>query len=507
MTRTIAPVLIAAFLATAVIPAFAGGPVMPRQAPKGTLLVVSNLQRSDYEGLLTQLNPKFVEWVDLTTPRESIALPPAYVCMVLFLIRSEPGGLALHPSWRNEFPATEDVLARPDMIIASKLLPVKGDVDPWYVTMLIMAPTTKLLGACITEGMGLKDFPLKAPITHEVADLRQVQDLACLPSLADRAVAGVGNAAEAALYRSLIDLRAFQVVGREAMPVARHPDLSTVRQLQKLARDLKVQAVAFASIDTAETVCEEHTEFKRTNKTAASDDARKEFDAAKAKFEAQGRKVTKTGPDPDLVWAAPYQVRKYTTRVVGDVKILNGADGRALFVYKIDGSSQSQEDDEVRSPDYHWYKSDDTYSSDNRHTKEYAVRLRATDAQEIARQEVSHVGETLAVRAMLSAPGEQVLPPVEPITSTQVTARIIALEEKLIYVDLGREGGAKVGEDFSAWEEKVLKDPATGRTIETVRRRGARFKVSEVFEKVSRCEILEQDPATKLQIGGVIVAD
>jgi hypothetical protein len=486
--------------------ACAGGAVIPRQTVKGTVLIVSNLERSSYEDWLTKVKPKYLLWVSPDTDRASLTLPPGYVPLVLFLIKSDPKGVALHPSWEAEFPGSPEVLSRTEMMIASKSVP--GEKPALYsIKMLITAPTKKLVDALLTEATALEQFPLAKPITHPVADLRRIRAIACLPSLAERAFAGVGNAAESALYRGLVELRAFQVVGREAMSASTPSSVTTLKQIQDLARELKVQALAFATITDASTKCREHTEFKKSSRTMTSQEAQQRLDDYRADQAQKGRSVSKKVADPDLVWAAPYQVRHYTTSVTGEITVVDAANGERLISYKIEGSQESEEEDEVKSFDYRWYKIDriDNYDAEE---DEYEVRLRATEAMEIARRETAEFCDVLAMRAMLPVPGEELVAaanPPEEVGAT--TAKILVADGQVAYIAFGKEQGARLGDTFSVWVSRELRDPDTGKHIETIRTRVARLKVAEVFEKSSRCDIIEQTPEATLQAGQLAVLD
>lgn len=481
--------------------AWAGGPVLPRQAVKGTLLVISNLERANYEELIGKLRPKYAEWVTPDTAKGSLNLPTdSYVCLQLFLMQSNPQGVNLDPSWAPDLPLPPETFARPDLVIAAKSVP-GARKELYSIKMLLVAPTEKLLAGLINEAMALQQFPLDKPIVHPTVDLRAVQAVACLPSLVARAGLGpVGDSAEAALYRSLIGLKAFQVVGREAMPVPAPPNLSTVRRVQELGRELGVDALVFAAIEDVQTSCKEYTEYTRSNKKRTSPEAQKRLDEYRAAQAKLGRIVTKTVADPDEVWAAPYQVYEYTTTLSGRILMLNVADGKQLLEYPLDGRLSATEKDEPRV--YAWYKIRDLDSSDSRQERQYTVRARITDAAEIARQNAEQFGAFLELRALLRAPGE---PPPTAVTPQQ-TVRILAADKTIAFIDSGQEQGVRVGDEFSVWQERELKDPQTGATIEKVRTRIARLRVVEVFARTARCDILEQQPDTLLEAGMIATA-
>ena len=477
--------------------AWAGGPVLPRQAVKGTLLVISNLERQDYEEFIAKLHPKYAEWVTPDTPKTSLNLPAdSYVCLQLFLIRSNPQGVKLDPSWEPDLPLPPDAFTRNDLIIASKSVP-GARKELYSIKMLFVAPTEKLLAGLINEAMALEQFPLNKPIIHPTVDLRAIQAVACLPSLVSRSSFGpVGESAEAALYRALIGLKTFQVVGREAMPVPTAPDLSTARRVQELGRDLGVQALVFAAIEDVRTTCAEHTEYSRSNKKRTSPEAQKRLDDYRAAQAKLGKTVTKTVADPDEVWAAPYQVYEYTTTVSGRILMLDVADGKLLLEYPLDGSASATEKGEPRA--YAWYKIRDLDSSDARQEREYTVRPRIADAAEIARKDAEQFGAFLELRALLRAPGE---PPPTTTVTPQQTARILAADRTIAFIDRGQEQGVHVGDEYSVWQERELKDPQTGATIEKIRTRIARLRVVEVFSRTARCDILELQPDVALEPG------
>jgi hypothetical protein len=487
--------------------AFAGGPVLTRQAAKGTLLVVSNLDRGDYEDFLARMLPQYVIWTTPMTPRDHVALPPGHLAMVLFLFTSLPEPVAMDGSWVDSLPVPTSDLNRPGIIIASKIVAVPGQGQP-SVGMLIQTPNEQLLRITFEEALRYEHFPLKKPIIREVADLRHVRSIASLPTVAPSYLASVGSAAEYELYSELLRLRAFQVVGREAMPIAAGPRLVSADRLQELGRELRVQAVALVQLEEAETICEEHTEFRKSKQKRVSAEKQKAYDDIVAKLMAEGKPLPRRGPKADLVWAAPYLVRRYTTRVTGAVRIIDTETGRDLVTHEIDGKLRGNEEDEgVRKFDYRWYKMDDIDDRDARNEDEYRVRLRDAAAIQVARDQVIGFGKLLAARAILPSPGDLDIPEPPPVEPREPVAKILEVVGNDVFINLGRKDGIQEGDAFVVWGEKQLKDPDTGRVIETIRAEIAGIRVKGVYERTSLCYISTRPSFGSLAPGMEVVRE
>lgn len=492
--------LLALMLATA----GADPPVMPRQAVKGTLIVVSNLDRDDYEDLLVTLGPQYVYWVEPTARKQDLVLPPTQLALILFLLRTSPQMPSVDASWLPELPIALEELTPDRIVLAAKRVQPPGNV-PWYADMVIAAPTERLMDAAIKEALTLEKFPLQKPVIHQVVDLRRVRAVACLPSVTpDHDSRPVGEAAEGALYRGLLSLRAFQVIGREALPIAESPRLATRRSIQELGRDLGVQALAFVHVTEAATRCREHIEYATTDRKAVSAERQRAYDEERARLEAQGKKPRKSRPDPDLVWAAPYRVFNYVTTVKSQVKLVDTEDGSTILAVNTDGQVETEQEEQPRSSAYAWYKIREIESSDSARERTYDVRLRTEDAAAVAETRTRDFIALLESRAILPGLGEEGTAVVSPVPTG---ARVVRLERDAAFIDLGRQAGVREGDTFSLWADRELRDPDTGELIETVRTRVARLKVTEVYEKTSRCEIMFVSDDTTLAEGDVLTPD
>ena len=478
---------------------------MVRHSMLGSAIIVTNVAQTDYASLLDRLKPKYLECVEAATAKDNVRMPPDPLVYVLFLLRHDSGGTGLDASWAEDLPVSQEQFGdASSIIIAAKRTRVPGQKTP-LVHMLIKAPTQRLLDVAVQQSLGLYEFPFRKPIIYETVDLRHVRAIACLPSVAEK-YSAIGNAAEATLYRALIGLRAFRVVGREAMPIASAPSLMTTADVRRLGRDLNVQALAFARIRDAETICKEETRYKKSRKTSVSPEKQRAFDDLKRKLEKQGKRMKRKRPETDLVWAAPYQHREYATTVRGEIKVLDTANGQNLLTYEIEGSKKTEEQDTVRSSQYRWYKKDEIDKSWMRHEEEYGVRLRTPAAIEVARQQVATLGDFLSTRAILPVPGEA-LPDAPPVGEAGTAAKVLNVDGQDVYISLGRQQGLREGDTLSLWVDKALRDPDTGKTIETVRTRGAQIKVVELYEKTSRCEIVSESEDHRLGAGMTIVLD
>lgn len=509
MNRWLCSFVALVFFVLVLAPAWAGGPVMPRQAVKGTLIVVSNLERADYEDFIAKLRPKYVIWVTPQTPRDSITMPPAGLAMVLFLLRSQPEGIRLDPSWTPDLPVPAGQLTYPATMIAATTIHPPGKPKPkppWYVTMVIMAPNDKLMSVTLKEAVVLRDFPLAKPVRHEVIDLRELKAIACLPSVAGSYLGPLGSAAEAALYRALIDLRSFRVVGREALPIASAPAVMTIEQVRRIGQQLRVQALAFAELSEAESQCEEEIRYRTRHRSGVSAERQREFDELKERYDREGKTLKQKRPTADLTWAAPYRHREYTTSVAGLVKVVDVATGQPILTYPIDDSVSSEEEDEVRSFDYRWHYKDDVRRG-SRSTDTYLCPLRTMDAIEICRSEVTSFGAFLGARAMLPIPGKDFVAEYPPVAGVDVVARVLSADGTDVFIDYGRERLAREEDTFSFWADKDLQDPDTGEVIETIKTRAIRLRVMDVYQKTSRCEIVQQSEEHALQVGMTLVLD
>ncbi len=496
-----------------VAPAVAGSSVMVRHSALGGLVLVTNAPAEGYAELVDRLKPTYLQIADPAAPKDALREMPDKLVFMLFVLKHGPEGLKIDPSWLADLPVTSgDLAERANLMIAARLTPIPGSRAA-LCRMLLKAPTDRLLAGLIREALAMTgDFPVGKPIAHPVADLRAVRAIACLPSMAGR-LESLGTAAEAALYKTLVDLRAFQVVGREALPIVATPTLMTLPQVQQLGRDLKVQALAIARIAGAETTCVEKTEYKKSSKKSVSVQRQREYDEAKRKLAAEGKTPRKPTPDPDLVWAAPYHTRDYTTSLSGEVQILDTTTGAALLTYDLGSSVAAEEEDEVKSADYRWVRSADIDDYDS--GRKFGVRLRVAEAVELTRSRVAALGALLATRAMLPIPGEVTAPEQTatggtggPVTEgNKLTGKILSIEGTSVYLNLGREQGLRVGDGLTVWIGKELKDPDTGNTVETIKTRGARLKVAELYGKTSRCEVVEQSTDGAMQVGAAVVQD
>ena len=481
-------------------PALAGGSVMARQAVKGTLVVVSPLDRAGYENYLAKMFPKYVLWTDPASPKSSVTLPPGMLAMTLFLLPSLPEPVLPDGSWEASLPVTMDDLNQKGVLIASRVIPTPGQ-NEGSVSFLIQAPNEQLLKSALEEALNYEHFPLTKPITREAADLRQMRTVACLPSSTPRELGAVGEAAEASLYSELVGVHAFQVVGREALPVSALGPMSA-EQLRQVGNDIHAQAVAFAQIASGETVCKDHTEYKTTDRKSISDQRQAEWDDAVAKLRAAGKAVPRKGPVPDLVWAAPYLVRQYVTTVTGDLRLLEVASGRPLVTYSLDAKVEGDPDSEQpRTYDYRWYSIADTESRDSRDEQEYRVVFRTPEATQAIREKIIGFGKVLVARTILPTPSAGETAAAPGGEELRRDARVLEVDGRAIFIDLGRAAGVQLGDRFVAWGEKQLKDPETGDVIETIRARLAELKVVEVFDKTSRCELPEGTSPDALKAG------
>jgi len=509
MRRLLAIWLFTALAASLLSVAYAGGPVMPRQGPKGTVIVVSDLERADYEDFIAKMRPKYALWVGLDTPKDEIEMPPAGLAMVVFLLRSGSEAVNIHSSWYSDLPVPPKDLVHSDIMIASKTVHPPGKPKPkWYATMVLMAPDHRLLDSTLKEAVGLRDFPLRKPIMHEVVDLRDIRGIACLPTVGDGAFGAVASAGEAALYRGFVDLRAFTIVGREAISVLAAPTILTDRQVRELGSDLDVQALAFLDIQRAESEMEEEVRYVKSRKTAVSEDARRDFERRKERARAQGKPFKYEEPKDDLVWAAPYRTRTYTTTVAASIKLVDAQTGGTILIYDVEDAVSSQDKDDVRSYDYRWYhKSDIDYGRRSR-TETYSRPLNAGEAGEIARAGIEDFFRYLEARAMLPVPGQDVArQPAPPVDAGQTIAKVLAIDGENVYINYGAEDLARVGDTLSLWADKSLEDPDSGEVIEVIKARVIQIEIVETYQKTSRCVIVEQSDEFLLDVGMELVLD
>jgi len=231
---------------------------MPRQAVKGTLIIVSNRERAVFESQLSALKPQYLIWTSPDTPRDQIEMPPAGLAMVVFLIQTSPEGVTIDPSWGQDLPVSASEISKAGMMIAAKTIHPPGNAVPkWYASMAISAPNEKLLRVNFAEAMRLEDFPLNKPIVRDVLDLRRFRSIACLPLQTEGYYGPINTAAEAALYRALVDLRVFNVVGRESLSLPAPGGSVAGARARDLGRELNVDALAYVDITGAETNCED----------------------------------------------------------------------------------------------------------------------------------------------------------------------------------------------------------------------------------------------------------
>lgn len=496
------PVLVVLLIAAA--PSWAGDPMITRHANLGATIIVSNTDRYAFEDFVSALRPRFLEWVDVSTPRDQVRQMPEPVVFIIFLIRADQEGVPLHPSWNDDYPANLSAITRWNIELAARHLPAP-DQKPPRESLLIKAPTDALLQAGIAEAFRFGRFPENRPITHPVVDLRQYPSVACLPSIANEEAQAVGEAAEVGLYHSLTELGAFRVVGRENRIIAERPEFSTQAQLQSLGRKLGVQAVAFTEIGKCQTHCKETTDYRTTTRKGVSPERQREYDQWARREREEGREVTKDRPDPDMVWAAQYHTRQYTTTVSGRALLVDANSGDAILVFEVEGSMEMEEADTIEDIDYRWYRMEDIDNT-SYDSREFWADLRVVDAARIAGNKLSEFGDRLAARAILPAPGEE--PPIEEGTEpTGPRAKVLSVDGKTVFINLGGEAGVEEGDGFSLWSERKLTDPDTGEVLETVPIRTARLEVAEVFAKTSRCDLIEAVKGAKLEPGTVVYGD
>lgn len=487
---------------------YAGDPVMPRQAIKGTLIVVSNLPRQAFETNIAALRPQYLLWVSPDTPRDRVEMPAAGLAMVLFLIQTTPEGVPIDPSWNADLPVAWEEVSKAGMMIAAKTVhPTIAQVPKWYATMVISGPTEKLVRVNLAEAMRLDEFPLNKPIIRDVLDLRRFVSVACLPLQTQGYYGPVNTAAESALYRALVDLRVFNVVGREALSLPAADSSMVGTRARELGRDLDVDALIFANITGAETNCEERIKYKKSSKTAVSATRQKEFDREKATAEAKGRTYSRRSPSPDLVWAAPYRVRTTTTQVEGAVRIIDAKSGADVLTFDIGDEAATREEDKVRDIDYRWYDREEIDEDDADLIRTYSCRLEVAVASQIVQAEIAAFRTFLDTRAMLPVPGASFEAQYPPIYGADTIARILSIDGPDIFIDRGREQSARLGDSFSAWAEKNLTDPQTGDVIEVIKTRGATVQIVEVYQRTSRCEVVRASDETPLSVGMELVLD
>ncbi|MDI9586273.1 MAG: FlgT C-terminal domain-containing protein [Acidobacteriota bacterium] len=481
---------------------------MPRQAVKGTLIIVSNRERAVFESQLSALKPQYLIWTSPDTPRDQIEMPPAGLAMVVFLIQTSPEGVTIDPSWGQDLPVSASEISKAGMMIAAKTIHPPGNAVPkWYASMAISAPNEKLLRVNFAEAMRLEDFPLNKPIVRDVLDLRRFRSIACLPLQTEGYYGPINTAAEAALYRALVDLRVFNVVGRESLSLPAPGGSVAGARARDLGRELNVDALAYVDITGAETNCEERIRYKKSSKTAVSTTRQREFEREKAEAEAKGRTYSRKSPSPDLVWAAPYRIRTFTTTVEGSVRIIDARDGAEVLVFDISDETASREEDAVRSIDYRWYPRDEIDEEDADLIQTYTCRLAVAEATELVRAEIDRFRVFLDTRAMLPIPGEDFEPQYPPVPGADTVARVISIDGPDVFIDLGREHSLKLGDSLSLWIDKELTDPETGEVIETIKTRAATVQVVEVYQRTSRCEIVRASDKTPLAVGMELVLD
>jgi len=485
-------------------PSWAGDPMITRHANLGATIIVSNTDRYAFEDFVAALRPRFLEWVDVSIPRDQVRQMPEPVVFIIFLIRADQEGVPLHPTWSDDYPANLSAITRWNIELAARHLPAP-DQKPPRESLLIKAPTDELLRAAIAEAFRFGRFPENRPITHPVVDLRQYPSIACLPSIANEEAQAVGEAAEVGMYRGLIDLGAFRVVGRENRIVAEGPEFSTHAQLQSLGRKLGVQAVAFTEIGKCQTHCKETTDYRTTTRKGVSPERQREHDRWARREREEGREVTKDRPDPDMVWAAQYHTRQYTTTVSGRALLVDTNSGEMVLVFDVEGSLETEESDQIQDIDYRWYRMEDIENT-SYDTREYWADLRVVDAARIAGNKLSEFGGRLAARAILPVPGEE--PSADEQTEpTGPKAKVLSVEGNSVFISLGGEAGVQEGDSFSLWSERELTDPDTGEVLETVPIRTARLEVVEVFARTSRCDLIEAVRGVKLDPGMVVYGD
>ncbi len=484
---------------------WAADPMITRHANLGATIIVSNVDRYEFEDFVAALKPRFLEWVDVSTPKQQVPAMPEPVVFIIFLIRADSEGVDLHESWHEDYPANLSGIARWNIELAARHLPAP-DQKPPRESLLIKAPTEPLLWAAVAEAFRFGRFPENRPITHNVIDLRPYPSVACMPSVAGPEAEAVGNAAEVGLYRGLLDLRAFRVVGRDNPIITDGASFSTQEQLQRLGRQLAVQAVTFAEIGEAKTQCKETIEYKTTGRRGISPERQAEFDRWAAQERAAGREVDKDRPDADMVWAAQYRERLYTTTLSGRVLFVDTNTGDIVFVFEVSGSTEAEEADEPRDRDYRWYRIEDTRSSSRLRTREYWDDLRVVDAAQLASAKLTEFASRLAARAILPVPGRE---PDRPSQTdpTGPTAKILSVDGSSVFLNLGSDAGVQEKDSFSLFADKQLRDPDTGEVVETIQTRIARLEVVEVFTRVCRCELVQATEGVKLEPGMLVNRD
>ncbi|NSW57738.1 MAG: hypothetical protein HPY44_17155 [Armatimonadetes bacterium] len=506
LTHNVISFCLAAIMVVAA--AHAGGAVLPRQAVKGTLIIVSNRERAVFENHLSGLKPQYLVWVSPDTPRDQVEMPPAGLAMVLFLIQTSPEGVPIDPSWDEDLPVPAGEINKAGMMIAAKTIHPPGNPVPkWYACVAVSAPNEKLLKVNLAEAMRLEEFPLNKPIVRDVLDLRRFRSIACLPLPTEGYYGPINTAAEAALYRALVDLRVFNVVGRESLSLSPLGGSVVGARARDLGRDLNVDALVYVDITGAETTCEERIKYKKSSKTAVSATRQREFEREKAEAEAKGRTYSRKSPSPDLVWAAPYRVRTFTTALEGSVRMIDARNGAEVLVFDISDETVSREEDAVRSIDYRWYPRDEIDEEDADLIQTYTCRLAVAEATELVRAEIDRFRVFLDTRAMLPIPGQDFEAQYPPIPGADTVARVISIDGPDIFIDLGREHSVKLGDSLSLWIDKQLTDPATGEVIETIKARAATVQVVEVYQRTSRCEIVKESAETPFAVGMELVLD
>lgn len=486
--------------------AWGDDPAMTRQASKGTLIVVSNLERASFEQAIADLRPQYVLWVSPESDRQAIEMPETGLAMILFLLTTADGLPQLHPSWTAELPVPLTGFANPSVVTAARVVePASKPTPRLYTPVLVMAPTAHLVDGALCDAMQQSTLPLKGPVVRDVADLRHVRAMACLSVIGKGYDAGISTAAESALYRGLLWLDAFRVVGRENAEVALAPSAITARRAAELGNRLRVQALAYVDITEAQTRCEEQTRYRKTNKTSVSPDRQREFDQQKAKAQAEGRKFEAETATPDLVWAAPYKYRECTTSVRGSVKIIDAPSGVAILTYEIGGAETEEEVDEPRTVDYGWYRRKDvdkTYTTTHTFLRPVSVSL----ASEMVRRQVAECIGYLQTRALLPTPESKFAHLDEPADEGP-RARVLSVDGDDVFIDFGQDRSVRQGDSFSMWAEKTLKDPQTGATIEVITIRQSTLVVVEVYERTSRCRVVKRSEERPLTVGDELTPD
>lgn len=473
---------------------------LTKQGPRGQVIVVSNVARQAHQGLVSALRAKRLQWVAPSTDRESLPESDLPLAMVLFVLQSGRE-LNLHESWRPFLPLVLAEVARPSTAIASRSVTIRGQ-KLTCVCALLMAPTTRLLRATIEEARELESLPTSRPLVRQPMDLRSARTLAVLPSLVSDRFSPLGSAAESELTQAVLSLGAFRVVGRDRLPNDGDDFRYGPDDAREIARDLRVDAVAFVRLGQAESTCTEYTRYATTNKTAASSERMEEFRRWKAREEAAGRTVKKKGPEPDLIYAAPYTARRYTTRIAGELRVVAAQTGRPDLVLTLQDQGTEETSEQPAKDDYRWYSIDAIEDEDEREERTYSARLRTAAAVALVRRVMRKTPDFLRTRVML--PGDSGLGETAqdtPASLSGLVGEIVLVEGPDIFVSLGHRDHLVPG-------ATLLVYPSSARVsgLHADERRGsvARLRVEAVFARTSQCRVLDATRPSAVIVGAEV---